>query len=102
MGPTTLGKTMAPLSTSPFISFHGFSNKPEPIPDFINEADFPWPIQQHLTFADAVRNMTFVADNLQLGGRNALLKCIKFLHDILGYSFNQALTLASVAVDLRV
>ena len=46
--------------------------------------------------------MTFVADNLQLGGRNALIKCIKWLHDVLGYSFNQALCLASVAVDLRV
>ena len=68
--PTTLGKTMNPLSTSPFVSFHGFGNKPEPIPEFAEEAEFPWPIQQHLTFKDAAgqvvtQNMTFVADNLQ-------------------------------------
>ena len=37
-----------------------------------------------------------------MSGRNALIKCIKFLHDVLGYNFNQGLILASVAVDLRV
>jgi len=100
--PTTLGKTMNPLSTSPFVSFHGFGNKPEPIPEFAEEAHFPWPIQQHLTFEGVTTNMTFVADNLQMGGRNALLKCIKWLHDVLGYSFREGLILASVAVDLRV
>ena len=26
--PTTLGNTTNPLATSPFVSFHGFSNKP--------------------------------------------------------------------------
>ena len=62
---------------------------------------FPYPIAQHATLG-VDPNSTFVADNLQMGGRNALLKCIKFLHDVLGYSFGQALTLASVAVDLRV
>ena len=36
-----------------------------------------------------------------MSGRNALIKCIKFLHDVLDYSFNQGLILASVAVDLR-
>jgi len=100
--PTTLGKTNNPLASSPFVSFHGFSNKPDPIPAFAEEVDFPWPIQQHATFADAVLNKTFVADNLQLGARNALLKCLTWLHEVLGYSFNQGLVLASVAVDLRV
>ncbi len=37
-----------------------------------------------------------------MGGRNALIKCIKWLHDVLGYSFREGLILASVAVDLRV
>ena len=93
-----------PLAASPFVSFHGFNERPEPISAFAAKEGipFPWPIQQHATFGAAVANSTFVAENLQLGGRNALLKCITFLHDVLGYSFNQALTLASVAVDLRV
>ncbi|EOD15482.1 hypothetical protein EMIHUDRAFT_245832 [Emiliania huxleyi CCMP1516] len=100
--PTTLGASLNPLHSSPFVSFHGFGDKPEPIPDFAGEANFPWPIQQHITFGEVMNNMTFVADNLQMSGRNALIKCIKFLHDVLDYSFNQGLILASVAVDLRV
>lgn len=100
--PTTIGKTMNPLSTSPFVSFHGFGDKPVPIPEFAGEVDFPWPIQQHATLQGVTADMDFVADSLQMGGRNALIKCIKFLHDVLGYSFREGLILASVAVDLRV
>ena len=64
--PTTLGASLNPLHSSPFVSFHGFGDKPEPIPDFAGEANFPWPIQQHITFGEVMHNMTFVADNLQV------------------------------------
>jgi hypothetical protein len=88
--PTTVGTSaIKDYSPTAFVSFHGFGNKPLPTPTFVDEAEFPWPIQQHITFGDAVKDMDFVADNLQLSGRNALLKCITFLHDVLGYSFSQ-------------
>ena len=88
--PTTVGTSaVKDYSPTSFVSFHGFSNKPLPLPAFVDEVDVPWPIQQHLTFGDAVEGKDFVADNLQLSGRNALIKCITFLHDVLGYSFNQ-------------
>jgi hypothetical protein len=71
--PTTVGTTsIKDYSPTAFVSFHGFGDKPVPIPAFIEEADSPWPIQQHITFGDAVADMDFVADNLQLSGRNAL------------------------------
>jgi hypothetical protein len=71
--PTTVGTTsVMDYSPTAFVSFHGFGDKPLPIPAFVDDAVFPWPIQQHITFGDAVANMTFVADNLQLSGRNAL------------------------------
>jgi hypothetical protein len=71
--PTTVGTSnIKDYSPTAFVSFHGFGDKPLPVPAFVDDAVFPWPIQQHITFGDAVADMDFVADNLQLSGRNAL------------------------------
>jgi len=91
--PTTVGTTsIKDYSPTAFVSFHGFGDKPLPIEAFVDEVDTPWPIQQHLTFGAAVADMDFVADNMQVASRNALLKCITFLHEVLGYSFSQVRT----------
>uniref|UniRef100_A0A7S3NJY9 Formamidase n=1 Tax=Aureoumbra lagunensis TaxID=44058 RepID=A0A7S3NJY9_9STRA len=90
--PTLIGgSTIKDYTPSEWISFTGFPEKEQGLI-----------IPQHATFGSEIENMTFVADNMALAGRNALLHCIQFLTDVLGYSFNQGLTLASAVVDLRV
>ena len=110
--PTLIGaSSIKDYSPNEWIAFTGFPSK-----------DAGYTIPQHATYGADLVNMTFVrppipqlfflstpaaaaavasqvADNLSLAGRNALLACIQFLIDVLDYTFEQALCLASVSVD---
>jgi len=77
-------------SPSEFISFMGLPTK---------EQGF---LPSQYRYLEAMRHHKLIPESMSLAARNALLKCITFLMTNGGYTFGQALVLASATADLRV
>jgi len=77
-------------SPSEFVSFMGLPTKEEGI------------LPSQYKYLEALRSSKLIPDSMSLAARNALLKLISFLMTNAGYSFGQALVLASATADLRV
>mmetsp|Transcript_63388 Transcript_63388/g.105448 ORF Transcript_63388/g.105448 Transcript_63388/m.105448 type:complete len:459 (+) Transcript_63388:78-1454(+) len=88
---TTSIKRMSP---GEFISFMGFP--------FKETGAVPSQYKYAPSVAKALVSSKIIPESMSLAGANALLKACTFLMDNAGYSFGEAMIIASVSVDLRV
>ena len=88
------GASIKRMSPGEFVSFMGFPFKESgSVP-----SQYRWAIEH----AEKLVNSKIIPESMSLAGANALQKALVFLMDAGGYTYGEAMMLASVTVDLRV
>ena len=88
------GSSIKRMSPGEFVSFMGFP--------FKESGSVPSQYRWAIDHAQALIDSKIIPESMSLAGANALQKALVFLMDAGGYTYGEAMMLASVTVDLRV